>query len=234
MSSPQEDEIALAKLTPYSWYLQFLFPRQALAMFERYVLLNDAPETARTEVLTHLRRVLKIATLREGGKRLLLKNPVHTARIPLLLELFPDARFIYLHRSPLDVYPSTKNLHRKILELTALQSWDEAMIDKNVLDLYPRLLDRYARDRCTLGANRLVEVAFEDLEREPLKVVRDIYRQLDLPGLQAATAPIERYLDSQVGYKKNRFRQLTPVEEASVRKHWQPGFSLGGYANPAC
>ena len=33
-------------------------------------------------------------------RRLLLKSPCHTARIALLLEEFPDAQFIYLHRDP--------------------------------------------------------------------------------------------------------------------------------------
>jgi hypothetical protein len=31
---------------------------------------------------------------------------VHTARVALLLQLFPDASFVYLHRHPLVVYQS--------------------------------------------------------------------------------------------------------------------------------
>eukprot|EP01043_Picozoa_sp_COSAG02_P000626 COSAG02_NODE_12_length_58022_cov_242.077379_9_plen_159_part_00 len=34
------------------------------------------------------------------NRRLLLKSPCHTARISMLLEEFPDAQFIYLHRNP--------------------------------------------------------------------------------------------------------------------------------------
>ena len=36
-------------------------------------------------------------------KQLLIKSPVHTARIPLLLQLFPAAKFIFIHRDPIEV-----------------------------------------------------------------------------------------------------------------------------------
>ena len=39
-----------------------------------------------------------------AGRRLVLKSPVHTARVELLLKLFPDAQFIYIHRDPETVY----------------------------------------------------------------------------------------------------------------------------------
>jgi len=49
MDAPQEEEIPLAKMTPYSWYLQFLFPKQAIPTFERYVLMEGAPARARSK-----------------------------------------------------------------------------------------------------------------------------------------------------------------------------------------
>jgi len=39
----------------------------------------------------------------QPGARLLLKSPVHTSRVGLLLQLFPQAQFVYLHRDPLTV-----------------------------------------------------------------------------------------------------------------------------------
>ena len=33
-------------------------------------------------------------------RRLIIKSPVHTARIPILRRLFPRATFVYLHRHP--------------------------------------------------------------------------------------------------------------------------------------
>ena len=39
-------------------------------------------------------------------KPLLIKSPVHTARVGLLLDIFPRARFVYIHRHPLQVWDS--------------------------------------------------------------------------------------------------------------------------------
>ena len=36
-------------------------------------------------------------------KQLLIKSPVHTARIPLLLKMFPTAKFMFIHRDPIEV-----------------------------------------------------------------------------------------------------------------------------------
>jgi hypothetical protein len=63
--------------------------------------------------------------------RLLLKSPCHTARVKLLLQEFPDAQFIYLHREPYTVFQSAANMadstyllrNADILELVAVASF---------------------------------------------------------------------------------------------------------------
>jgi hypothetical protein len=40
--------------------------------------------------------LLKKETLYRDGKRLVLKNPANTARVTLLLEMFPNARFVHI------------------------------------------------------------------------------------------------------------------------------------------
>src|SRR5687768_18104609 len=44
--------------------------------------------------------------------RSILKSPPHTCRVPTLLRLFPDARFVHIVRDPYAVYPSTLHLWR--------------------------------------------------------------------------------------------------------------------------
>ena len=44
------------------------------------------------------------------SKRLLLKSPVHTARVRILKRLFPDAQFVYIHRNPYDVFRSAAHM----------------------------------------------------------------------------------------------------------------------------
>lgn len=48
------------------------------------------------------------------NRRLVIKSPVHTARVPLLKKLFPNAKFIYIHRHPYEIYQSAS---RKIINV---------------------------------------------------------------------------------------------------------------------
>ncbi len=229
MDAPQEEEIPLAKLTPYSWYLQFLFPEQAVETFERSVLLSGAPSGAERELETKLLRLYRIASLNAEGRRLLLKNPVHTARIPLLLKLFPDARFVYIHRSPYDVFASTVNLHRRILNLTALQRYDQAAIEENVLTIYSLLIDRYLQDRAQVPEGRLVEVSFAELDRDPVGVVSRLYGSLDLGSFEAMAPTLKGYVGSLDGYRKNEFPPLDAAQIEAINRRWSSAFAEWGY-----
>ena len=223
MDAPQEEEIPLAKMTPYSWYLQFFFPDRALDMFKLGVMFDGAPTRARREFEQKYRQVLKIASMHDGGRRLLLKNPVNTARIPVLLDMFPNAKFVAIHRSPHEVFPSAVNLHRKILGLTSFQEFDEALIEKNVLEIYELVMDAYLRDRELIPEENLVEVAYSDLDVDPMGVVGGIYRDLGIDGWEDARQPIADYVESQRSYKKNGFTISDRAAEL-VNTRW--GFAL--------
>lgn len=227
MDAPQEEEIPLTKMTPYSWYLQFLFPRQAEEMFKLGVLFEGTSKRVRREVLAKYLQILKVATLHERGRRLLLKNPVNTARIPMLLELFPDAKFVVIHRSPYEVFPSTINLHRKILNLTSFQNYDEELIEQNVLTIYEQVMRRYLVDRELIPAENLVEVSYADLDTAPAEVIDHIYDTLGLDGYDDAKPHIDAYIESQADYRKNGFVISDRAAEI-IERRWAFAFDAFG------
>lgn len=229
MDAPQEEEIPLTKMTPYSWYLQFLFPQQAEEMFKLGVLFEGTSQRIRREVERKYLQILKVATLHEGGRRLLLKNPVSTARIPMLLELFPNAKFVAIHRSPHEVFPSTVNLHRKILNLCSFQNYDDELIENNVLSIYEQVMRKYLADRDTIPSENLVEIAYADLDRDPIGVVSSVYEKLGLGCYENAEAPIREYVASQVGYQKNGFVISDRAAEL-IETRWAFAFDEFGYA----
>lgn len=205
METPQEEEVALCKMMPHSFYTQFIFPHKAMALFNRGVLLAGAPRRTHKEIQAKFRKLLKLMTLSCGGKQLVLKNPVNTARIALLLELFPDAKFVHIHRSPHEVFRSTRNLHKKLMSITSLQKLPEHGPDENILSLYKKLMQRYFEERHLIPEGNLVEVRYEDLEKNPLDQVRAIYERLELCGFEDVGQEIKRYFKSQSGYRKNQF-----------------------------
>ena len=228
MDAPQEEEIPLAKMMPYSFYTQFLFPHKTLQIFDKYVLLHGASQRVVAEFKRKYYRLLQIATLQAGGKRLLLKNPVNTARIRLLLELFPNAKFVHIHRSPYDVFSSTRHLHQTLLQITTLQDIKERNPDDTILSLYDALMQRFFAERELIPDGNYAEVRFEDLEREPLKELSRVYKTLNLPGFMEAEQRFRAYIATQKTYRKNRF-ELSAEERARIEEHWAFAFSQLGY-----
>ncbi len=229
MDLPQEEEVALGKTTAYSFYSQFMFPREARAFFARYVLLRDASAHIGAEVKGRYRRILQVAAIYAGGRRLVLKNPVNTARIPMLLELFPNAKFVHIHRSPYEVYASTRNLHRQITAFTTLQTLDGNGGSDTVFTLYEEMMRQFFVDRALISPGNLAEVRFDDLQRDPLGEMRRLYQELSLPGFVQTEPPLRRYIESQASYRKNGFA-LSSTEQERVATNWTFAFAELGYS----
>lgn len=228
IDAPQEEEVALGKICAWSFYAQFMFPRHTREFFERHVLLEDMPARVAGELRACYLRILQIATFHSGGKRLVLKNPVNTARIRLLLTLFPDAKFIHIHRSPYEVFASTRNLHHRVLAFMTLQKLNRGNSADTVFALYEGMMCRFLADRPLIPAGNFAEIRFADLERDPIGEMRRLYDELRLPGFAAMEPALRRHLAGQSGYSKNDFR-LTPEERARVTERWGLAFDAFGY-----
>ena len=121
---------------------------------------------------------LRKVALIQPGRPLLLKNPVHSARIPMLRAMWPDARFIHIHRNPYVVYPSTRRTFGTLLNSFALQDYGHVDLDRFVLDLYPRLMNRLVEDSAICRASHYAEIRFEDFERQPMAELERVHRTL--------------------------------------------------------
>jgi hypothetical protein len=228
LDAPQEEEVALGKVCAWSFYAQFMFPRHAREFFERHVLLEEAAADVAAELKAGYLRVLQIATLHAGGRRLVLKNPVNTARIRMLLELFPDAKFVHIHRSPYEVFASTRNLHHRIMMFTTLQKLDRRNSAETVFALYEGMMRRFLADRELIPPGNFAEIRYSDLERDPIGEMRRLYGELGLPGFDAAEPALRRHIAGQADYRKNDFR-LTPQERTRVAERWGVAFDAFGY-----
>ncbi|GFR47685.1 hypothetical protein Agub_g9433 [Astrephomene gubernaculifera] len=162
---------------------------------------------------------------------LLIKSPVHTARLRTWLRLFPRARFVYVHRHPLEVFQSAANMADTYYWYTYLQRPTNTDTNDFIMDQYDILYRSYMADREHVPAGRLVEVSFSDLDSDPLAVLQRIYKQFGWDEQFDAVRPrFEEYVASLEDFKKNHFNRLSPEAEAVVRKRWRESFEAFGYA----
>lgn len=225
---PTEDELALCADTLLSPHMGWHFPRRREHYERRYLTFDAASDEERRRWIESLRTFAAKLTVRHGD-RLVLKSPLHTARIPLLLESFPDARFIHVHRDPFRVFLSTRNMERKVEPLFRYQASDRARLDERILWRYRTMMSHYLEHRDRVPYGRLVEVGYEELTREPLATLEEIYRRLDLRGFGRARPRMKQYLRSVAGYRKNVYPALEPETRERIAAEWGFAFRAWGY-----
>ena len=217
---PQEEEIAISNLTHCSFMHCFSFPQSLRFLFHRYATLQAM---SRRE-LAHWDRLyletLRKATWRAGGRRLVVKSPINMVRIPHLLRLFPEARFIHIVRNPYTIYHSMAGLFAKLTDAYKLQAVTREQTRGHAEDFYIWCMRKYLQDRHLIAADRLVEVRYEDLERNPLDELERIYRGLELPDWEAARASAASYLAGKAQYRKNVY-SLDPAVVDRVDEIWR-------------
>jgi hypothetical protein len=113
-TTPAEDEIAVNVLTggvsPYA-AVTFMPRYRELLPYCTFEGCSQADIDAWCRsFLWFLRKVTLAAGGGRGGRPLLIKSPVHMGRVPLLLRLFPRAKFIFIHRDPLEVFQSNAHM----------------------------------------------------------------------------------------------------------------------------
>ena len=226
MSVPNEDEIALAVMglpTPYRYWA---FPASG-RRWDRYMSFADATERERETFRRGLDLYLRKLQWKYRS-RLVLKSPPHTARVPMLLEMYPDARFVHIHRHPIDVYRSTRHLwetyHRRV---AFVQEPDVAGVEERILEVYSRMYDAYFENVDRIPPGRHADVRFEDLERDPLGVMGEVYETLGFPDLPEAR--LRSYMERLGTHRKNRYAPLATTTRRRVERSWARSFDTWKY-----
>jgi len=226
-TSPQEDEFAPCLMTLHSLYVGISFARRE-DHYARYLTFKDVDPSELDAWKAAFFWFLKKLTYKYR-RPLLLKSPPHTARIRLLLEMFPEARFVHIHRHPYRVFQSFRHYFDTAMWHTYLQRPDLDGVDERIIRRYKALYDAFFEDRNLIPSGRFHEVCFEDLERDPVGELRRIYERLHLPAFSRFQPKLQRYVGALAGYQKNRFAELQPEEKKKLAKAWARSFDTWGY-----
>ncbi|MFL5244328.1 MAG: sulfotransferase family protein [Gemmataceae bacterium] len=227
IQGPQEDEFAFCSLTGRNCMMAWAFPRRA-EYYDRYLTLRKAPESEVDEWKSALTLFVRKLSFKYA-KPLVLKSPGHTCRIKLLLDLFPDAKFVHIRRNPYDVFQSTIHTVRKVTPWWALQRPDYRNLEDRTLRQYKEVYEAFFAECGLIPNGHFHEIRFENLEADPISQVRSIYKALSLPDFEFVEPSLRRYLDSIAGYKKNKLPELAGDMRLRVAREWRKCFEGWDY-----
>jgi hypothetical protein len=120
------------------------------------------------------RRFLQHLQFRRAARRWILKAPTHMFSLPALLSVYPDALFVQTHRTPADAMASVSSL------VTILRSAFSDLVDpftvcREAIHYWSETVNKFLRERDRLANNRICDLQFEQICREPMVAVRQIY-----------------------------------------------------------
>lgn len=163
-----------------------------VASYDAYTMTHDV-----RPALRYHRRVLKLLQWKNPRRHWVLKDPFHLDRLAPLLELYPDARFIWPHRDPVRALASTVSM------LGTLQ-WGRcdrpfmggsfaAVTDVDLSAArFNAVIDQL--DAGVVPPGQIAHVLYRDLVRDPMAAVEQLYAQLNLSLSSEGRAGMAHYL----------------------------------------
>jgi hypothetical protein len=225
---PNEDEITLGILTGLSPYMSVIFPRRR-EFYDRYLTFQGVPDEEIETWQSAFTLFLKKLTWKYD-RPIVLKSPPHTCRIRLLLGLFPDARFVHIHRNPYVVFRSTEHSDRVALRWWALQKPGPGELTSYFIGRYKAMYDAFFAEKSLIPGDNFHEVSLEEVERDPVGQMRALYEKLRLPDFGAVEPALRQYVGSLGNYQKNRYPDLPPELRREIRKAWERCFDEWHYS----
>ncbi len=191
---PQEDELAMANLSTLSSQHGIYFPRRIRAEFDRGLFGTGVSAAAHGAWAHAFERYVAKLTLAAGGRPLLIRNPASSSRIDVLRRIWPDARFIHIHRDPASVYGSAVRMFATLIrEFSIGRDADAHAARDLVRHVYPRLIAALLDAAATLPAHIFTSISHASLEHDTAGTLDQVHAALRLPRTDSGSAAMVSY-----------------------------------------
>jgi hypothetical protein len=157
-----------------------------------------------------------------------MKNPANAARIKYLLDMYPNAKFIYSYRNPYTLFCSMKLLFRKLMELSTLQTWDDEKFVMQFVNMFSRCYSEFERTKSLIPPENFYTLKYEDFIKNPIKYLEEIYNKFGLDDFEEVKTIIQKYTSEKSDFKVNK-HTLTPKIIQLVNSEWDEYRKKHGY-----
>ncbi len=134
----------------------------------------------------------------------ILKTPQHMLDLPALLNVFPDARLIFTHRDPHSVVGSAASLAWNQTIIYA-DNVDPARVGQEWLRKSELQIERMRAARDAIPADRMIDVQYDDMDRDWRGTMERIYSFLGF-DMEPAVPGMEAFLERSKALKRRPHR----------------------------
>jgi hypothetical protein len=134
---------------------------------------------------------------RPHGARFALKDPTHSVFLDTILDLFPDARFVFTHRDPATTMSSLCSLYAYTRALFSDDIDPQALGPELMNSYLPGSLERALQVVDALPPGRVAHVRHLDVRRDPIATMAQAYRDLGMELGDTARAAMQALLDAE-------------------------------------
>jgi hypothetical protein len=227
---PQEEGIALSNLNSFGFYNFFYFPRHWKTFYARYIRGNASSPAELKAYCRRYKKLIAQSLLEYNRKAFISKFPPNTGSIRQLLDMFPEAKFIYIYRHPVMVFQSTVHFFQATHEALMLQPFSRIDFEEMVFELYEMIIRDYEEQKSLIPPENLVEIRYEDFDKDPLEGLRSIYASLGLDGFEESIPAFTDYLESQKRFERGN-HSFDPDELERISRRLGFAFQWYGYSS---
>ena len=102
------------------------------------------------------------------------------------------------------------------------------VIEQQVFDTFEEMYDKFEESRPLIETQRFIELRYEELVRDPVTTLAQIYEQLELGDFAPVRPAIERYASRSRNYKTNKY-ELSDETQKQIEHRWQMAFERFRY-----
>ena len=118
------------------------------------------------------------------------------------------------------MYYSTLHLWKRTLEkYYTLHTLTDAERDEIIFSNYSLIMSKYEADKELIPDQNLVEIRYEDFEKDPFSQIKHIYETLDLPSFSAIARDLQKMVIKEKSYKKYHYSYDETTQDI-IYRHW--------------
>jgi hypothetical protein len=151
------------------------------------------------------RRFLQHLQFRHMARRWILKAPTHMFAMPALLSVYPDALFVQTHRMPVDSMASVSSLVT-ILRSAFSDAVDPITVGREAIHYWSETMNKFLPERDRVADNRICDIKYDEIRREPIGAVRQIYDYFGWSLSQKGEQRMRALVASQAGRQSANHR----------------------------